>query len=51
MTDMSENIVAEMKTQNKLFDAIFPIFPGSTRNAHKSNTQNILSESAINIAR
>lgn len=49
--DISENIVAYINTHLRLCDAIFQIFPGSTRNAHRSNTQNILSERAINTAK
>ena len=51
ITDNSENIVAYINTHLRLLEANFQIFPGSTRNAHRSKTPKILREIAINIAR
>jgi hypothetical protein len=51
---MTENIdtrVAIMKTPERFLESVFPIFAGSTRNDHKSITQNIFTENAINSER
>lgn len=48
-TEIIDTIVAITKTQWRLLESVFPILPGSTKNAPRSNTQNILSETAIKI--
>ena len=50
-TEIIDTIVAITKTQWRLLESVFPILPGSTKNAQSNNTQNILSETAIKIDR